>query len=81
MATIFEKIVLSETEPLNPSVLWLRFTNDTKGLWWFGANGWEKLCDFNDGDNVTIDTINKALRQLGDRITILEEGSLVWNEA
>lgn len=56
---IFNKVVLSETEPENISDFWLRDNVDpkkmthSKSLWWFTPEGWKKLFDFDTRYNVS----------------------------
>lgn len=78
---IFEKVIMSKTEPGNSEALWLRIDETHKELLGFGANGWETLCDFNNGDNATIKDITEKLTQINNRLTIVEGNPLVWKEA
>ena len=70
MKTIFDKIVLSETEP-QTSELWMRdaieFVKNEDGsttkkslgksIWWFTPHGWKKLFDFDTRYAFTYDYI------------------------
>lgn len=79
MEKYFNKIVLSQTEP-QPSDLWMRITSD-KGkelghsLWWFTAQGWKKLFDFDTRYSVTTNYNYKASSQAYESKSIYDPES------
>lgn len=61
----FESIVMSETEPVALSTLWLREKEDEtkdKGLsiWYFGENGWTPIKDFDTNYQVKMNPNKEA---------------------